>query len=137
MNALEPLHWTQNSCFGAFRTISLLHQSRCKTGQTGALNVQDRYTKSRWNFSQQTHLIHSIRPKTHILGRFGPFRYCTKVDAKQIELVPLTHKFAKQSRVRIFCNERTRSTLFDPKLKFWGVSDRFVTAQKSMEDLPN
>jgi hypothetical protein len=33
-----------------------------------------------------------------------------KVDAKLAELVPLTHKFAKQSRVRIFCNERTRST---------------------------
>jgi hypothetical protein len=29
------------------------------------------------------------------LGHFGPFRYCTKVDAKLAELVPLTHKFAK------------------------------------------
>jgi hypothetical protein len=41
------------------------------------------------------HLIHSIGPKTHVLGRFGPFRYCTKVDAKLAELVPLTHKFVK------------------------------------------
>jgi hypothetical protein len=25
-NAPEPLHWTQNSCFGAFRTVSLVHE---------------------------------------------------------------------------------------------------------------
>jgi hypothetical protein len=47
------------------------------------------------NFSQRTHLIHSIGPKTHVLGHFGPFRYCTKVVAKLAEQVPLTHKFAK------------------------------------------
>jgi hypothetical protein len=27
MNAPDPLHWTQNSCFGAFRTVSLLYES--------------------------------------------------------------------------------------------------------------
>jgi hypothetical protein len=51
-----------------------------------------------------------------------------KVDAELAELVPLSHKFARQSRVRIFRNERTRSTLIDPKLMFWDVSDCFVTA---------
>jgi hypothetical protein len=50
-----------------------------------------------------------------------------KVDAKQAELVPLSHKFAKQICVGIFRNERTRSTPFDPKLMFWGVSGRFGT----------
>jgi hypothetical protein len=49
----------------------------------------------------------------------------------------LSHKFAKQSRVRIFRNEHTRSTPLDPKLMFWGVSDHFVTAQKSMQNWPN
>jgi hypothetical protein len=68
-----------------------------------------------------------------VLGLFGPFRYFTKVNAKLAELVPLSHKFNKQSRVGIFCNERTRSTPFDQKLMFWGVSDRFVTARKSMQ----
>jgi hypothetical protein len=53
-------------------------------------------------------LIHSIGPRTHVLVRFEPFRYCTKVDAKLAELVPSTHKCAKQSRVRIFRNERRR-----------------------------
>jgi hypothetical protein len=73
------------------------------------------------------HPNHSIGPKTQILVRFEPFRYCTKVDAKLAELVPLSHKFAKQSRVGIFRKERTRSAPFDPKLMFWGISDRFVT----------
>jgi hypothetical protein len=50
------------------------------------------------------------------------------------ELVPLLHKFAEQGRVKIFRNERTRSTPFDPKLMFWGVSDRFITARKSMQN---
>jgi hypothetical protein len=62
------------------------------------------------------------------LGRFGPFRYSTKVDVKLAELVPLSHKFVKQIRVGIFRNERTRSTPFDSKLMFWGISDGFFTA---------
>jgi hypothetical protein len=62
--------------------------------------------------------MHSIGPKTHILGRFGPFCYCMKTDAKLAELLLLAHKFTKQSRVRIFRNESTRSTPLDPKLKF-------------------
>jgi hypothetical protein len=82
-------------------------------------------------------MIHSIGPKTHVLGYFEPFRYCMKVDAKLAELVPLTYKFAKQSRVQIFLYERTRSNPLDPKLMFWGVPDRFVTARKSMQKLPN
>jgi hypothetical protein len=93
--------------------------------------------KSRRNFSQRTHPIHSIGPKSHVWERFGPFRYSTKVDAKLDELAPLTHKFAKHSRVGIFRNERTQSTPFQPKLMFWGVTDRFVTARKSMQNWPN
>jgi hypothetical protein len=46
--------------------------------------------------------MHSIGPKTHVLGRFGPFHYGTKVDAKLAELAPLTLKFAKRSCVGIF-----------------------------------
>jgi hypothetical protein len=83
--APDPLHWIQNSSFGAFRTVSLLHESRCKLA----------------------------------------------------ELVPLSHKFAKQSRVGIFRNERTRSTPLDRKQMFWGVSDHFVTARKLIQNWPN
>jgi hypothetical protein len=70
-------------------------------------------------------LVHSIRPKTHVLVRFGPFRFRMKVDAKLAEEVPLMHKFAKQSCFKIFRNE---CIPLDQKLMFWGVSDRFLTA---------
>jgi hypothetical protein len=60
-----------------------------------------------------------------------------KVDAKLAALVPLTHKFAKRSCIGIFCNERIGYTPLDPKLMFWGILDRFVTAGKSMQNRPN
>jgi hypothetical protein len=132
MNAPDPLHWTLNSCSRAFRTVSLLHESRCKTGRTGATNAQVRLTKLRRNFSQRTHLVHSIWSKTHILGCFGLFRYCMKFDAKLDELTPFTPKFAWWSCVAFFHYERTRSTPLDPKLMFLGVSGRVVTVRKSM-----
>jgi hypothetical protein len=137
MNAPDPLHLTQSSCFGAFRTVSLWHKSRCKTGRTDGINEKVRKTKLRQNFSQRTNPIHSIGPKTHVLGWFGLFHYGMKVDAKLAELVPLSHKFAKQTHVGTFRNERTRSTPFDPKLMFWGVAGRFVTTRKSMQNWLN
>jgi hypothetical protein len=71
------------------------------------------------------------------LGRFGPFRYCPKVDARLPELVPLRHKFAKRICVKILHHERTWPTPLDPKLMFWGVLDRFATTRKSMQNWPN
>ena len=51
-------NWTQNSCFraflfhlGAFRTVSLLHETCCIMRQTGAINAKVRATKSCRNFS--------------------------------------------------------------------------------------
>ena len=49
----------------------------------------------------------------------GPFGCLAKLGAKRAELV---QKFVPQSRVEIFHNERTRSTLLDPKLTFWCIS---------------
>jgi hypothetical protein len=51
--------------------------------------------------------------------------------------VQLMDKFYQQSHVEISRNECTGSTLLDPKLMFWCVSDHFVTAQKSMQNGPN
>jgi hypothetical protein len=89
------------------------------------------------NYSQRTHLIYSVGPKTYVLGCFGPFCYCTKLDVKLTELASLTHKFAKRRCVRTFRNEHHRSTPLHPNLMFWGVSDHFVTARKSMQNWPN
>src|SRR6185436_6295843 len=49
----------------------------------------------------------------------GPFGWLTKLGAKRVELV---RKFVPRSRVGIFRNERTRSTLLAPELTFWCVS---------------
>ena len=48
----------------------------------------------------------------------GPFGCLTKHGAKRAELV---QKFVPRSRVGSFRNERTRSSLLDPKLTFWCV----------------
>jgi hypothetical protein len=58
-----------------------------------------------------------------------------KVDAKLAELVALSHKFAKQSRIGIFCNGRTRSTPFDPKLMFLGAFCYCMKADAKLAEL--
>jgi len=50
------------------------------------------------------------------LGLFGCL---TKLGAKRAELV---QKFVPRSGIGIFCDERTRSAPYDPKLMFWCVS---------------
>ena len=52
---------------GAFWTVWLLYETRCKTGRTSA---KVRATKWRRNFSQPMHPIHPIGPKTDVLVRF-------------------------------------------------------------------
>ena len=49
----------------------------------------------------------------------GPFGCLTKLGAKRAELVQM---FVPRIRVRIFRNERTRSTPLDPKLMFRCIS---------------
>ena len=48
----------------------------------------------------------------------GPFGCLTELGVKQAELV---QKFVPRNRVRIFRNERTRSTSLDSKLMFFAV----------------
>jgi hypothetical protein len=137
MKAPDPLHWTENSCFGAFGPFCYCMKVDAKRAErvplTHRLVKQSRVSI----FSQRMHPIHSIRPKTHVSGHFGPFCYCTKVVAKLSEQVPIMHKFVKRSCFEIFRNECTRSTQLDPKLMFWGISDRFITAQKLSRNWPN
>ena len=49
---------------------------------------------------------------------FGLFGSLTKLGAKGAKAV---QKFVPRSRIEIFGNERTRSTILDPKLMFWCV----------------
>jgi hypothetical protein len=74
------------------------------------------------------HLIHSIGPKTYVLGRFGPFCYCMKVDAKLDELVLLTRKFGKQRASEFFATNAPNPLHWTQNSYFGGVLDRFTTA---------
>ena len=102
--------------FGCIRDRLVALRTRGKTGRTSA---KVRATKSRQNFSQRTHPIHPIGPKSDVLVHFILFGCLTKLGAKQAELV---QKFVPQCHVGIFRTERTRSTPLDPKLMFWCAS---------------
>jgi hypothetical protein len=54
-----------------------------------------------------THPIHSIGPKTHVLGCFALFCCCTKVGAKQAELVQLTTSLLNEVASKIFATNTT------------------------------
>src|SRR6185295_288935 len=57
-----------------------------------------------------------------ILVHLGSFRNYMKLGAKRGELVQLMQKFVPRSDVRIFRNERTKSTPLDPKPMIRSVS---------------
>jgi hypothetical protein len=50
---LDPklIFWCVLQRLGAFGIVSLLHETRCNLGCTGAINLKIRAKKSRWNFS--------------------------------------------------------------------------------------
>ena len=56
---------------------------------------------------------------SYYLGAFGTV--CLPYETR-CKMGRTIQKFVPRSRVRIFCNEHTRSTPLDPKLMFWCVS---------------
>ena len=70
----------------------------------------------------------------------GPFGCLTKLGPKRAELVQM---FVQRNRVRIFRNERTRSTPLDPKLKvlvrsiLFGFYDCLVALRNLEQNVPN
>ena len=69
---LDPklMFWCVSYRLGAFGTVRLPYEARCKTGRTSEKVYA---TKSHWNFLQQKHPIHPIGPFTHVLVSFVPF----------------------------------------------------------------
>ena len=140
MKAHDAHHWTINSCFGAFlsvwahlepfrhctklaakhaKLVQLMQKfvPRCLV-RSVAMNAPDPH---HWTLNSCFGAFLSVRV------HFGPFRYCTKLGAKRAKLVQLMQKFVQRCLVRIFRNERSRSTPLDPKLIFWCVSFRLGT----------
>ena len=58
-NPLDPklTFWCVSYYFGAFGTIWMLYETRCKTGRTSAKVCA---TKTQWNFLQRKHLMRPI-----------------------------------------------------------------------------
>ena len=100
---------------GGFGTVWLPYETRCQTGRTSA---KLRATKSHRNFLVHLTLNSCFTEFCTIWLHLEPFGCLTKLGAKRVELV---QKFVPWSRVRIFRNERTRSSPLDPKLMFWCV----------------
>ena len=103
---------------GPFGCLTILGAKRAELVQMFVPRSRDRIFRN--ERTQST----PMEPKL-VFGAFrtiyvhsGPFGYHTKLGAKLGELV---QKFVPHSRVRIFPNERTRSTPLDPKLTFWCI----------------
>ena len=105
---------------GAFRTLWLPYENRCKTGRTSAFVPQSRVGI----FCNERTRSNPLVPKLIfwcVLYNLdsGPFGCLPTLGAKWAELV---QKFVPRSHVGIIGNERARSTPLDPKLTFWCVS---------------
>ena len=91
------MFWCISYHLGAFGTVWLPYETRCKMGRTSAKVCA-------------------------ICVHLRPFGCLTKLGAKRFELV---QKFVPRSRIGIFRNKHTRSTPLHPKLMFWCISYRF------------
>jgi hypothetical protein len=60
-------------------------------GPTGAISAVVRVMKSRRNFRNVRTRSAPLDPKTHVFGRFEPFRYSMNFGTKWAELVQLMH----------------------------------------------
>ena len=121
---LDPklMFWCVSYYFGAFVTVWL----PIKLGAKRAELVQKFVPRSRVGiFRKKRTRSTPLDPKlmfwcvSYHLGAFGtiwlPYETLWKSGGSFLQ------KFVPRSRVRIFCNEHTRSTSLDPKLTFWCV----------------
>jgi hypothetical protein len=65
LHRTQPIHPIEppNSCFGKFRTVSLLHELQGKIGQTGNFNAHVQATKLCPNFLQERTRSTLLDPK--------------------------------------------------------------------------
>ena len=105
------MFWCVLFYLGALRTVWLRYETRCKTGRTSAkVRAQSRVGIFRNECTRST----PLDPKlmfwyvSYYLGYLGPFGCLTKLGANRAELV---QNFVPRSRIGIFRNECTRSTL--------------------------
>ena len=120
---LDPklIFWCISYFLGAFGTVWLPYETRCKTGQTSA---KVRATKSRRNFSLERTRSTPLDPKlmfsyvSNYLGAFGAVWLPYETRCK----MGRTSAKVRATKSRRNFSQRTRSTPLDPKLTFWCVS---------------
>ena len=125
MDTPDPPHWTQNYHFAAFHNIWVhLGPFGCppKLGAKRAELVQKFVPRScigivRNECTRSTHwtLNSCFGEFCTIWVHLGMFGCLTKLGEKRAELVQM---FVPRIRVRIFHNERNRSSPLDPKMTF-------------------
>ena len=122
---LDPklMFWCVLYYLDAFRTVLLLYKTQYKKR---AEVVQMFVPWSRVGIFRNERTRSTLldaylmfRCVSYYLGAFGTVCCVTILSSKPAKLV---QKFVPQSRIGIFCNERTRSTPLDSKLMFWCVS---------------
>ena len=104
----KPMIWCVSYYLGAFRTVWLPYETRCKMGRTSA-KVRAKWAgRSRIGiFRKERARATPLDPKltswfvSYYLGAFGTFGCLTKLGAKRAELV---QKFVPRCRIRIFRN---------------------------------
>ena len=115
------MFWCISFRLGALGTVSLLHETRCKSScHKVSSEFLETYAPDphNWTLSSCFHAFLSV------CVHLEPFRYYNKLETKQVTLVQLMEKFVPRCLVTISCNERSRSTPLDPKLIFWCISFR-------------
>ena len=137
-NTPDPHHWTLNSCFCVFLSVCVhlgpfcyntkLAAKRAKLVQLMQKFVPRRLVKIFLNERSRSHhwtLNSCFCAFLSVRVHLGPFCYCTKLAAKRAKLEQLMQKFVPRCLVRIFRNERSRSTPLDRKLMFLCVPFHF------------
>ena len=130
-NAPDPHHWNLKSCFGAFLSVWVhlepFHYCTklCAKWANLVQLMQEFVPQSLFRISRngrspstQLDPKHMFSCVSFCLGAFGTIMLLNKLDAKHSKLVQLMQKFVQRCLVRIFRNERSRSTPLDPKLMF-------------------
>jgi len=127
---LDPklIFWCVSFRLGAFGTISLLHETRCKWANLVQLMQEFvpqslvRISRNRRSRSTQLDPKLMFSCVSFRLGAFGTIMLLHKLDAKCAKLVQLMQIFVPRCVVRNFRNKRSRSNPLESKLIFWCVS---------------
>ena len=156
-NAPDPHHWNLNSYFGAILSIWVHYEPFRYCTKLAAKCAKLVQLMQKFVSLYLVRIFATNTPDPHhwnlnsCLGAFlsvgwilEQFCYCTKLGAKMAKLVQLMQKFMQRYLVRIFQNERSRSTPLDPKLMFGCVSlhsgalgNSFSTTRNLVQNAPN